>query len=40
MSRSTRFVVVIAALGLVLGAAPAHAEECVEVLQYKHCLSV
>lgn len=40
MFRSTRIIVAIAAVGLVLGATPAHAEEdCVEALQFKHCLS-
>lgn len=32
-----RFVVGSAAVALLSFAAPAHAEECVEVLQFKHC---
>ncbi|HYP23562.1 MAG TPA: hypothetical protein VEV43_08310 [Actinomycetota bacterium] len=37
MSRRVRLVVMATLYATILAAAPAEAEECVEVLQFKHC---
>lgn len=40
MLRRLRFVLSCALFALVVGAAPAVAEDCLEVGQFKHCVPV